>query len=73
MTYNNEQENAKRRFKVFQVGKMVHVKSDSCRKLAQKNLGPFRINQVHTNGTATLELDGGVFEGVNIRRIDPDT
>jgi len=73
MTYNNEQENAKRRFKDFQVGEMVHLKNDSCRKLVEKNLGPFRIDQVHTNGTVTLELYGGVFERVNIRRIDPDT
>jgi len=73
MTYNNEQENARRRFKDFQVGEMAHLKNDSCRKLAQKNLGPFRIDQVHTNGTVTLELNGGVFERVNARRIDPDT
>jgi len=73
MTYNNKQENAKRRFKDFQVGEMVHLKNDSRRKLAQKNLGPFRINQVHTNGMVTLELDGGVFEQINVRRIDPDT
>jgi len=72
-TYNNKQENAKRRFKDFQVSEMVHLKNDLRRKLAQKNLGPFRIDQVHTNGTVTLELDGGVFEQVNIRRIDPDT
>jgi len=72
MTHNNEQENAKRRFKDFQVGEMVHLRNDSRRKLAQKNLGPFRIDQVHSNGAATLELDGGAFERVNIRRIDPD-
>jgi len=68
-----EQEKAKRRFKAFPVAKMVHLKNDSRRKLAQKNLRPFRIDQVHTNGMVTLELDGGVFEWVNIKRIDPDT
>jgi len=71
-TCNNKQENAKRRFKDFQVGEMAHLKNDSRRKLAQKNLGPFRIDQVHANGTATHELDGGAFEQVNIRGIDPD-
>jgi len=71
MTCNNEQENAKRRFKDFQVGDMAHLKNDSRRKLAQKNLGPFGIDQVHANGTTTLELDGGAFERVNIMRIDP--
>jgi len=65
-------EKAKRIFKDFQVGEMVPLNSDSHRKLAHRCLGPFRIDQVHTNGTVTLELDGGVFERVNIRRIEPD-
>jgi len=37
MMYNNEQENAKRRVKDYQVGDMVHIENPSRRKLAQKN------------------------------------
>ena len=71
MTYNNEQENAKRRIKDYQVNDMVYIENPSRRKLAQKNLGPYRIDQIHTNGTVTLELDGGVFDTINIRRLKP--
>ena len=71
MTLNNEQENAKRKPKDHKVGELVYILNDSRRKLASKKEGPFPIDQVHTNGTVTIQRDGGVYEKINIRRIEP--
>ena len=71
ITYNNERENARRRSKDYQIGEQVLVINHSRRKLAPKAIGPFEIDQVHANGTVTIQRAGGVFERINIRRIRP--
>ena len=71
ITYNNERETARRRSKDYQIGEQVLVINHSRRKLAPKAIGPFEIDQVHANGTVTIQRAGGVFERINIRRIRP--
>jgi hypothetical protein len=72
MTYNNERENAKRSFKDYQVSKMVKLKNESRRKLAQQTEGPFEVTQVHANGNLTIKRREGVYDRINIRRVMPD-
>ena len=38
-------------------------------KLSQKATGPFKITNLQTNGTVTIQLKPNVFQRVNIRRI----
>ena len=71
ITLNNDQENAKRKHKDYKVDELVYIRNDSKRKLASKLEGPYPINEVHTNGTVTIQRNGGVFERINIRRIVP--
>lgn len=40
-------------------------------KLQPRGEGPFRIEQVHTNGTLTIRLSPNVIERINIRRVKP--
>ena len=40
-------------------------------KLGERKVGPYRIANVHTNGTLTIELRPGVTERINIRRVTP--
>ena len=40
-------------------------------KLGERTSGPYKIKQVHTNGTLTIELRQGITERINIRRIIP--
>ena len=52
---------------VFEILKMGL--SDS--KLGLKTRGPYRIEQVHANGTFTIHRRPGVIDRVNIRRLRP--
>ena len=36
-----------------------------------KTRGPYRVEQVHTNGTLTIRRGPGVIDRVNIRRLRP--
>ena len=40
-------------------------------KLGIRTQGPYKIKQVHTNGTLTMELRPGITERINIRRAIP--
>ena len=40
-------------------------------KLGNRTKGPYKITQVHTNGTITIELRPTVTERINIRRVIP--
>ena len=40
-------------------------------KLKEKHSGPFRISEVHVNGTVTIERGPGITERLNIRRLKP--
>ena len=54
----------------YRAGERIAVKQDSG-KLGIRTDGPYRITQVHTNGTVTIERRPGVTEQINIRRIVP--
>ena len=40
-------------------------------KLAPRAAGPYRITQVHTNGTVTIQLTPTTVERISIRRVKP--
>jgi hypothetical protein len=40
-------------------------------KLGYRTIGPFRIVQVHTNGTVTIRRSPTLIDRINIRRIRP--
>ena len=40
-------------------------------KLDDRAVGPFRIEQVHVNGTVTIRRNANITERINIRRIKP--
>ena len=50
-----------------QVLKDVHMPP----KLGVKRTGPYRVAQVHTNGTLTIELAPNVTERLSIRQLSP--
>ena len=55
----------------YAVGQKVLVLKDGIlRKTEDKNVGPYDITQVHTNGTVRIQR-GTVSEQINIRRITP--
>ena len=64
-------ENAKRRRFDYVQGQQVLKKIYKPTKLGTRASGPYPINQVHVNGTVTIELRPGIFERINIRRIIP--
>jgi hypothetical protein len=73
INYNAEQSNLKRCFKDYQVGDQVFVLKDAGRKLdSTVEPGPSCvIQQVHANGTITIQRNEGIYEQINIRRIKP--
>ena len=42
-------------------------------KLSPRAEGPYRVHQVHTNGTVTLQKDAHTIERISIRRLKPYT
>ena len=63
---NNYRENAKREHHGYEVGHYVYILRDgNCRNLEEEILGPFRITQVHTNGSVRIQR-GIVNEKINI-------
>ena len=50
---------------------MVLIKTYNPATLQERAEGPYRIVQVHVNGTVTVERTRGVHERINIRRIRP--
>jgi hypothetical protein len=54
----------------YRPGERVAVKQDHS-KLGVRTDGLYRITQVHTNGTVTIERRPGVTERINIRRVLP--
>ena len=68
---NLRRENRKRRRYDYEVGEKVLKRVHDPTKLGQRTTGPYKIEQVHTNGTVVLELRPGITERINIRRIKP--
>ena len=63
--------NKKRRTFDYAPNQHVLKKLIAPTKLGERTCGPFRITQVHTNGTITIERRPGVTERINIRRVIP--
>ena len=68
---NARRANLRRRSHDFQRGDRVLLLVAQPAKLDARKIAPFRIHQVHVNGTVTLERAPQVYERVNIRRIRP--
>ena len=70
--YNNARENRSRLDHDYKPGELVYVMSkDITRKLNPSKDGPFRIVQIHTNGTVTIQRSKHVKERLNIQRLYP--
>jgi len=54
----------------YQPGELVVIKKAES-KLGARTEGPYRIVQIHTNGTVTIERRPEVTERINIRRLIP--
>ena len=39
--------------------------------MQERAIGPFRVTQVHVNGTVTIQRLENVFDRINVRRIRP--
>ncbi len=64
-------ENQKRRGYNFTPQQMVLKKKWKPEKLGERTSGPYKIVQVHVNGTVTIQLRPGQTETINIRQIIP--
>lgn len=69
--YNLRRENYRRRNFDYRVGDYVLELVPNPTKLGFRTKGPFRIEQVHTNGTLTIRRSPILTDRVNIRRLRP--
>ena len=63
--------NAQRLTYDYHVGEQVLLKVPDPAKMDERWEGPYRIEQVHVNGTVTIRLSPMITERLNIRRIKP--
>ena len=63
--------NAKRIDHDYQPGQLVLKVSDASRKLDPSAIGPYTIEQVHTNGSVVIRINADLTERINIRRLKP--
>ena len=68
---NLRRQNEKRRHYDYQVGQLVLVKDPDGKKLDPKAKGPYPIQQVHANGTLTIQRTPFVTERIHLRRVFP--
>ena len=64
------QENQKRRCCDYVPGQRVLKKHWKLGKQDARTSGPYRVLQIHVNGTVTIELRPGVSERLNIWRVN---
>ena len=68
---NNKHENAKQVECDYKIGHYAYILRDrNYSKLEEEKLGPFRITQMHTNGSVRIQ-QGIVHERTKIRRLTP--
>ena len=68
---NNDRENKSRIDHVYSIGdKVLLTKPGILRKMSTPQQGPYKVEQVFTNGTIIIRR-GPVSERVNIRRVQP--
>ena len=68
---NLMRENQKSRGYDYAPQQMVLKKKWMPKKLGKRTSGPYKIVQVHVNGTVTIQLRPGLTERINIRQIIP--
>ena len=68
---NLMRENNRRRTYDYLPSQLVLKKNSNPRKLGERTSGPYKIKQVHTNGTITIELNNDTSERINIRQVIP--
>jgi hypothetical protein len=68
---NLRRENQKRRGYDYAPQQLVVKKKWMPKKLGERTSGPYKIVQVHVNGTVTIQLRSGLTERINIRQILP--
>jgi hypothetical protein len=68
---NNARENSTRLPFRYQVGHYAYIRVSNLARKLDSQEGPFRIIQVHANGTVTIQRSPIVTERVNIRRLHP--
>ena len=55
----------------YQPGDDIIILTDNPTTLQDRENGPFRVIQVHTNGTITIQRTPHIVERINIRRVKP--
>ena len=68
---NNSREHKKRRPHTYNVNDTVYIRNTDITKKLDPMKEPFKIVQVHTNGTVTIQRSVNVRERINIRRLHP--
>ena len=68
---NLSRANQKRVHYDYKTGQMVYVKIIDPAKLDERAEGPYKIEQVHANGTITIRRNQHIKERINIRRVFP--
>ena len=68
---NLRRQNAKRRRYDYRTDQQVLKQVHEPTKLGDRTTGPYTVQQVHVNGSITIQLRPGVTERLNIRRVRP--
>jgi hypothetical protein len=68
---NLRRQNAKRRRYDYRTDQQVLKQVHKPTKLGDHTTGPYTVQQVHVNGSITIQLRPGVTERLNIRRVRP--
>ena len=68
---NNQRVNLRRHFHDYKIGDKVLLLTYDPAKLEDRATGPYIIEEVHVNGTITIQRAPGVLERINIRRVRP--
>ena len=68
---NIMRQNKKRIDYNYRVGELVKMRIHDPSKLSERFKGPYRISQVNTNGTVSLQIRPHITTTINIRKIEP--
>ena len=68
---NNQRQNARRHTHTYNINDLVLLAIPTPKKLQERFQGPYKILQVHNNGTLTIKRDNNISQRINLRRIKP--
>ena len=71
MTLNNKKENRSRTPHSYHIGDLVYIRRSGIEQKLSPMQGPFRIDEIHTNGTVTIRRSPAVTERIHQRRLHP--